>query len=54
MRLLLDTLTFLRLPLHHRDPLDRMLICQALQHDLHVMTADALFEKYPIKVFRAG
>lgn len=44
----------LRLPLHHRDPFDRMLICQALQHNLHVLTADALFEKYPIKVFRTA
>lgn len=44
----------LRLPLHHRDPFDRMLICQALQHNLQVLTADALFEKYPIKVFRTA
>jgi PIN domain nuclease of toxin-antitoxin system len=44
----------LRLPLHHRDPFDRMLICQALQHDLQMLTADAMFEKYPIKVFRAA
>jgi PIN domain nuclease of toxin-antitoxin system len=43
----------LRLPLHHRDPFDRMLICQALQHDLQVLTSDALFSKYPITVFRA-
>jgi PIN domain nuclease of toxin-antitoxin system len=41
----------LRLPLHHRDPFDRMLICQALQHDLQVLTSDVLFEKYPITVF---
>lgn len=44
----------LRLPLHHRDPFDRMLICQALEHDLQVLTADALFEQYPIKVFRTA
>lgn len=44
----------LRLPLHHRDPFDRMLICQALQHELQVLTSDALFEQYPIKVFQAG
>ncbi|HEY2092760.1 MAG TPA: type II toxin-antitoxin system VapC family toxin [Thermoanaerobaculia bacterium] len=44
----------LRLPLHHRDPFDRMLICQALQHNLRVLTADALFEKYPINVFRTA
>jgi PIN domain nuclease of toxin-antitoxin system len=42
----------LRLPLYHRDPFDRMLICQALQHDLQVLTSDALFTQYPITVFR--
>ncbi len=44
----------LRLPLHHRDPFDRMLICQALQHELKVVTADALFDRYPIEVFRTA
>lgn len=44
----------LRLPLHHRDPFDRMLVCQALQHELQVLTVDALFEKYPITVFRTA
>lgn len=41
----------LRLPLHHRDPFDRMLICQALQHDLQIITVDPLFAKYPVMVF---
>lgn len=44
----------LRLPLHHRDPFDRMLICQALQHDLQMLTFDALFKKYPITIFRTA
>jgi Uncharacterized protein conserved in bacteria len=44
----------LRLPLHHRDPFDRMLICQALQHELQVLTSDAMFEKYPIEVLRTA
>jgi PIN domain nuclease of toxin-antitoxin system len=44
----------LHLPLHHRDPFDRMLICQALQHDLQVVTSDTLFAKYPITVFQAA
>ena len=43
----------LRLPLHHRDPFDRMLICQALQHDLQVVTSDSEFVKYPITIFPA-
>ncbi|HET7433985.1 MAG TPA: type II toxin-antitoxin system VapC family toxin [Thermoanaerobaculia bacterium] len=42
----------LRLPLHHRDPFDRMLICQALQHDLHIVTVDVLFKNYPVHLFK--
>lgn len=41
----------LRLPLHHRDPFDRMIICQALQHNLQIITSDTLFRKYPVTVF---
>ena len=44
----------LRLPLHHRDPFDRMLICQALQHGLQVVTSDAQFANYPVSVFPAA
>lgn len=41
----------LRLPMHHRDPFDRMLICQALQHDLQIVTVDHQFVKYPARLF---
>jgi len=41
----------LRLPMHHRDPFDRMLICQALQHDLVIVTVDGQFAKYPVTLF---
>jgi PIN domain nuclease of toxin-antitoxin system len=34
------------LPVHHRDPFDRMLIAQALAEDLPVMTCDKEFRKY--------
>jgi PIN domain nuclease of toxin-antitoxin system len=40
----------LSLPLHHRDPFDRMLICQALAHGLTIVTSDDLFRRYPIAV----
>src|SRR5438067_11680123 len=30
----------LKLPALHRDPFDRMLVCQALHHDLLLATAD--------------
>jgi PIN domain nuclease of toxin-antitoxin system len=36
-----------RLPLLHRDPFDRMLICQALQHDLTIATVDEAVLAYP-------
>ena len=29
-----------KLPFHHRDPFDRMLICQAIAHDLTIVTVD--------------
>ena len=38
------------LPLHHRDPFDRMLICQALQHDLMIVTSDEQFRRYPVRL----
>ena len=34
------------LPLHHRDPFDRLLIAQALEEDLPVLTADAKLSAY--------
>ena len=35
------------LPSVHRDPFDRMLVCQALAHGLTVVTADPVFRAYP-------
>lgn len=34
------------LPFHHKDPFDRMLICQALTNDLIILTPDEHFRKY--------
>ena len=39
-----------RLPTHHRDPFDRMLIAQSLEENLPVITADPWFKHYPIQV----
>lgn len=36
------------LPLHHRDPFDRLLIAQALAERLPIVSADPLFDAYPI------
>lgn len=38
-----------RLPTHHRDPFDRMLICQAIQHELTLLAPDPLITQYPVK-----
>ena len=35
-----------RLPMHHRDPFDRILIAQSLEEDLPLISADPIFEKY--------
>ena len=35
-----------RLPMHHRDPFDRMLIAQAISEPLRLVTRDALLAKY--------
>ncbi len=35
-----------RLPHHHGDPFDRLMIAQALQDDLTLITRDSLFRHY--------
>ncbi len=37
------------LPFHHRDPFDRLLIAQALEEKLTLVSADAVFENYGVK-----
>jgi len=37
-------------PLHHRDPFDRILIAQSLEEKLPLVSADPHFEKYPIQL----
>ena len=37
-----------KLPNHHKDPFDRMLICQAIEHDLTILTSDSLIVQYPV------
>jgi len=39
-----------KLPLLHRDPFDRMLICQAIQNDLILATVDTAIRAYPVNV----
>ncbi len=39
-----------RLPLHHRDPFDRLLAAQALAEKLTLVTSDPIFRTYGVKV----
>jgi PIN domain nuclease of toxin-antitoxin system len=39
-----------RLPFHHRDPFDRLLIAQAQAERLAVVTDDAVFRRYGVRV----
>jgi PIN domain nuclease of toxin-antitoxin system len=39
-----------QLPPLHRDPFDRMLICQALQHGLTIVTVDSTVRAYPVNI----
>jgi PIN domain nuclease of toxin-antitoxin system len=38
------------LPAAHRDPFDRMLVCQALEHGLSIVTVDPVFGAYPAPI----
>jgi PIN domain nuclease of toxin-antitoxin system len=42
------------LPLHHRDPFDRLLIAQAIVEDMTILTADRDFRKYPVEIIWCG
>ena len=41
------------LPLHHRDPFDRMLVAQAKIEDLLLVTADPLIQRYDVRILKA-
>jgi PIN domain nuclease of toxin-antitoxin system len=38
-----------RLPLLHKDPFDRMLVCQAIVDNLVILTPDDLVNQYPVR-----
>ena len=37
-----------KLPLHHRDPFDRLLIAQGITEELLLLSRDAVFDRYPV------
>jgi PIN domain nuclease of toxin-antitoxin system len=45
-----DTVRVMNLPLHHRDPFDRVLIAQAINNSLTLVSCDAAFTAYPIQL----
>lgn len=48
-----DAVAAARLPLHHRDPFDRMIIAQALARGLTIVTRDAAFASYGVQIRQA-
>ena len=45
-----DALLVSSLPFHHRDPFDRLIIAQSIQHKLPIITKDDNFRKYDTSV----
>jgi PIN domain nuclease of toxin-antitoxin system len=46
----LSVIQLVDLPDHHKDPFDRILICQSIAHKLIILTPDPLITKYPVRV----
>jgi PIN domain nuclease of toxin-antitoxin system len=40
--------TYLNLPLHHRDPFDRIIIAQSIDRALTIISCDIQFDAYPV------
>lgn len=39
------------LPMHHKDPFDRLLIAQAISEGYQIVTEDPIFKEYPAILF---
>ena len=37
------------LPLHHRDPFDRLIVCQGLFEQISIISKDTILDKYGVK-----
>jgi PIN domain nuclease of toxin-antitoxin system len=40
------------LPFHHRDPFDRLIIAQAIQENVILVSIDPIIRQYPVQLFR--
>ena len=45
-----DALLLQNMPFHHKDPFDRMLICQSIENDFFIMSDDQKFQLYDCKL----
>jgi PIN domain nuclease of toxin-antitoxin system len=45
-----DTLTLSKLPFHHRDPFDRMMISQGISNKLVIISKDKIFNDYEVSL----
>ena len=45
-----DALALSKLPFHHRDPFDRMLVSQAINRDLPILTRDKRIGQYDCRI----
>ena len=48
-----DAIVAARLPFHHRDPFDRLLVAQASRLDATVVTRDRVFDRYGVDTLPA-
>jgi PIN domain nuclease of toxin-antitoxin system len=44
-----DLEQYLTLPMHHRDPFDRLIIAQAIDRQLALVSADSAFKAYSVQ-----
>jgi PIN domain nuclease of toxin-antitoxin system len=47
-----DLSKLLPLPMHHRDPFDRILICQTISGNYKIITDDSKFKLYPVHLLK--
>ncbi len=44
----IHTAALIRLPFHHRDPFDRLLVAQALAENIPLVSTDTIFDQYGV------
>lgn len=45
-----DLGVLVKLPMHHRDPFDRLIISQAIVNNYTILTVDKKFQLYPVQL----